>query len=53
MNDEYKTIYLDELIQIGLEDGKYYLTFLNNQLMVRFDASDWNKLMTSIQRFLK
>ena len=52
MNDEYETVYKDELIQIGIEDSKYYLTFIPNQVMIRFDFVDWKKLMSSMERYL-
>lgn len=52
--DDYKTTYKDDLIQIGFdEDRNYYLTFIKNQIMIRFDFSEWMKLMTSVDDFRK
>ena len=49
--DDLQTIYNDGVIYLGKDENKnYYLTFISNQTMLRFDYPQWVKTIESLKK---
>ena len=49
--DDLQTIYSDDNIYLGKdENSRYYLTFIHNQTMLRFDYPQWVKIIGSLRK---